>query len=62
MFTLTEDELLELAAEGKAFVVLCHWKTQALLSSMESQRLPALLFEPLAAEDIDPLTGELPLY
>ncbi len=59
MSTLIEEALLELAAEGKPAVVALV-KTQALPSSGEPTFAP-LAFEPLAA-NIDPLTGELPLY
>ena len=59
----SEEELLELAAEGKArgFVVALI-KDAGFTEFHGEPTFTCLAFEPLAAEDIDPLTGELPLY
>ena len=59
----SEEALLELAAEGKARGFVVALIRDAGFTEFHGEpTFTCLAFEPLAAEDIDPLTGELPLY
>ena len=59
----SEEELLELAAKGRACGVGVAVIRDAGFTEFHGEpTFTCIAFEPLAAEDIDPLTGELPLY
>lgn len=59
----SEEELLELANQGReqGFVVALI-KDAGFTEFHGEPTFTCIAFEPLAAEDIDPLTGDLPLY
>ena len=59
----SEEELLELAAKGRACGFVVAVIRDAGFTEFHGEpTFTCIAFEPLAAEDIDPLTGELPLY
>lgn len=59
----SEEELLELANQGReqGFVVALI-KDAGFTEFHGEPTFTCIAFEPLTAEDIDPLTGDLPLY
>lgn len=59
----SEEELLELANQGReqGFIVALI-KDAGFTEFHGEPTFTCIAFEPLAAEDIDPLTGDLPLY
>lgn len=59
----SEEELLELARQGQERGFIYSLVRDAGLTEFGGvPTYTALVFEPLHADDIDPLTGELPLY
>lgn len=59
----SEEELLELASKGRKLGFICALIRDAGLTEFHGKATyTCLAFEPLAATDIDPLTGKLPLY
>lgn len=59
----SEEKLLNLARAGRSRGFLCALIRDAGLTEFHGEATyTCLAFEPLAAEDIDPLTGDLPLY
>ena len=59
----SEDELLGLASRGRERGLLCALIQDAGLTEFHGESTyTCLAFEPLLPEQIDPLTGELPLY
>ncbi|MGI6230004.1 MAG: aminoacyl-tRNA hydrolase [Tractidigestivibacter sp.] len=59
----SEQELLDLAEEGRSRGFAVALIRDAGLTEFHGEpTYTCLAFEPLAAEDIDPITGELPLY
>ena len=59
----TEEALLELAARGREQGFVCALVRDAGLTEFHGETTyTCLAFEPLRADQIDPLTGELPLY
>jgi len=58
-----EDALLELAAKGREQGFACALVHDAGLTEFHGEpTYTCLAFEPLRADQIDPITGELPLY
>ena len=59
----SEDELLDLAAQGRELGFACALVRDAGLTEFHGEATyTCLAFEPLYPAQIDPLTGELPLY
>lgn len=59
----SEEELLDLADRGRELGFVCALVHDAGLTEFHGDpTYTCLAFEPLRAEQIDPLTGELPLY
>lgn len=59
----SEEELLGIAAEARAMGFLCSLVRDAGLTEFHGEpTYTCLALEPLHAEDVDPLTGDLPLY
>lgn len=59
----SEEELLELAALGRERGFACALVHDAGLTEFHGEStFTCLAFEPLRADEIDPLTGDLPLY
>ena len=63
VYVNSEEELLELANQGReqGFIVALI-KDAGFTEFHGEPTFTCIAFEPLAAEDIDPLTGDLPLY
>jgi PTH2 family peptidyl-tRNA hydrolase len=58
-----EDALLELAEKGREQGFVCALVHDAGLTEFHGEpTYTCLAFEPLRADQIDPITGELPLY
>ena len=58
-----EEALLEIAARGREQGFVCALVRDAGLTEFHGESTyTCLAFEPLRAEQIDPITGELPLY
>ena len=58
-----EDALLELAEKGREQGFACALVHDAGLTEFHGEpTYTCLAFEPLRADQIDPITGELPLY
>ena len=59
----SEEELLEVANAGRERGFACALVRDAGLTEFHGEATyTCLAFEPLRAEDIDPITGGLPLY
>lgn len=59
----SEEELLDIARQGREQGFLLSLIRDAGLTEFHGEpTYTCLAFEPLRAEDIDPITGELPLY
>lgn len=59
----SEEELLDLAERGREKGFICALIHDAGLTEFRGEpTYTCLAFEPLRAEQIDPLTGDLPLY
>lgn len=59
----SEEELLDLAAKGRELGFIVALIRDAGFTEFHGEpTYTCLAFEPLAAEQIDPLTGKLPLY
>jgi PTH2 family peptidyl-tRNA hydrolase len=59
----SEEALLDLAEQGRARGFVCALVRDAGLTEFHGETTyTCLAFEPLRADQIDPLTGELPLY
>ena len=59
----SEEELLEIAAKGREQGFICALIRDAGLTEFHGEStFTCLAFEPLRAEQIDPITGDLPLY
>ena len=59
----SEEELLDLAARGHELGFVCALVRDAGLTEFHGEStFTCLAFEPLRASQIDPLTGDLPLY
>ena len=59
----SEEELLDLAVRGRELGFVCALVRDAGHTEFHGEpTYTCLAFEPLAPEQIDPLTGELPLY
>ena len=59
----SEEELLDLAARGRERGFVCALIQDAGFTEFHGEpTYTCLAFEPLAPEQVDPLTGELPLY
>ncbi len=59
----SEEELLDLAARGRELGFVCALVRDAGLTEFHGEStFTCLAFEPLRASQIDPLTGDLPLY
>jgi PTH2 family peptidyl-tRNA hydrolase len=59
----SEEELLDVAAQGREQGFLCALVRDAGLTEFHGEStFTCLAFEPLPAALIDPITGELPLY
>ena len=58
-----EDALLDIAAQGREQGFVCALVRDAGLTEFHGEStFTCLAFEPLRADQIDPITGELPLY
>ncbi len=59
----SEQELLEIAQKGRERGFICALIRDAGLTEFHGEpTYTCLAFEPLHADDIDPITGDLPLY
>ncbi len=59
----SEEELLDLAVRGRELGFVCALVRDAGLTEFHGETtFTCLAFEPLRADQIDPLTGDLPLY
>ncbi len=59
----SEDELLDIAAQGRERNFIVALIRDAGLTEFHGKPThTCLAFEPLHADEIDPITGELPLY
>lgn len=59
----SEEELLDIATSGRGQGLICALIQDAGFTEFHGEpTYTCLAFEPLAPEQIDPLTGELPLY
>lgn len=59
----SEEELLDIATRGREQGLICALIQDAGFTEFHGEpTYTCLAFEPLAPEQIDPLTGELPLY